>query len=95
MVENAHQERRQVFYQGAVQGVGFRITTFRVAGAFDVTGFVRNLEDGRVQITCEGEVAELDAFLAGIAQRMAANIQSVEMAREEARGEFEEFEIRG
>jgi acylphosphatase len=95
VVESTRQERRQVFYQGFVQGVGFRFTTFNVARAFHVTGFVRNLADGRVQITCEGVAAELDAFLADVAQRLAANIERVEAAREEASGEFEEFKIRG
>jgi hypothetical protein len=39
-------ERREVLYEGNVQGVGFRFTTNRVAGRFDVAGYVRNLPDG-------------------------------------------------
>ena len=94
VVQNA-QERRQVFYHGDVQGVGFRYTTQIAAGAFQVTGFVQNLSDGRVKLTCEGACLELDAFLEDVARRMASNITHLEMTREVASGEFEDFEIRG
>jgi len=95
VVEDTQQERRQVFYRGDVQGVGFRYTTLIVARAFQVTGFVRNLADGRVEVTCEGACQELDAFLADVDGRMAGTITDVEMARGKANGEFEGFEIRG
>jgi acylphosphatase len=40
----------QVFYEGHVQGVGFRFTVRHIAKGFDVTGWVRNLPDGRVEL---------------------------------------------
>ena len=95
MVENADQERRRVYYRGDVQGVGFRYTTLRVAQAFQVSGFVWNLADGRVELICEGTCQELDAFLADVGGRMNGYIEQVEIAREKANGEFEGFEIRG
>ena len=58
---------KQVFYSGRVQGVGFRYTVKRIAGGFEVTGTVRNLPDGRVELqamSIDGE--ELDAFLQAI-----------------------------
>lgn len=51
-----------VFYTGHVQGVGFRYTVKRVAAGFEVTGAVRNLPDGRVELVAEGEPEELKAF---------------------------------
>ena len=55
---------RQIFYTGRVQGVGFRYATKRLAMGFDVTGWVRNLPDGRVELQVESrEAAELEAFL--------------------------------
>ena len=55
---------RQIFYTGRVQGVGFRYATKRLAMGFDVTGWVRNLPDGRAELQVEArEVAELEAFL--------------------------------
>jgi acylphosphatase len=56
----------QVFYEGNVQGVGFRWSVRNVAKGFDVTGFVRNLGDGRVELQAAGEEEELSAFLEAI-----------------------------
>ena len=61
-------ERVTVLYSGRVQGVGFRITVRQVACGYDVTGTVRNLADGRVELIAEGTRAELKAFLSGIAE---------------------------
>lgn len=58
----------QVFYEGNVQGVGFRWSVRNVAKGFDVTGFVRNLRDGRVELQATGEDEELRAFLEAILQ---------------------------
>jgi acylphosphatase len=56
----------QVFYEGHVQGVGFRFTVRHIAKGFDVTGWVRNLPDGRVELQIMGEEDEVRAFLRGI-----------------------------
>ena len=53
----------QVFYEGRVQGVGFRYTTKQIAMGFEVTGWVRNLPDGRVEMEVRGEEDEVAAFL--------------------------------
>ena len=57
----------RVFYEGHVQGVGFRWTVKNLARGFDVTGSVRNLPDGRVELEAAGEKTEVDAFLEAIA----------------------------
>ncbi|MFW6168868.1 MAG: acylphosphatase [Planctomycetota bacterium] len=87
-------QRREIWYQGDVQGVGFRYTVTRTAQQFAVTGFVRNLSDGRVHLVCEGAAAELDAFLGEIANRMAAFIRDTQEDRRPATGAFSRFEIR-
>jgi len=58
---------RQVFYEGHVQGVGFRYTVRQIAKGFDVVGSVKNLSDGRVELQASGEADELRAFLQAIA----------------------------
>lgn len=58
----------QVFYEGNVQGVGFRYTVRQIAKGFDVTGSVRNLPDGRVELLATGEEDEVRAFLEAIGQ---------------------------
>ncbi len=56
----------QVFYEGRVQGVGFRYSVKQIAKGFDVTGWVRNLPDGRVELQMKGEPDELRAFLEAV-----------------------------
>ena len=58
----------QVFYEGNVQGVGFRWSVRHIAKGFDCTGWVRNLADGRVELQINGEEGEVRAFLDAIAQ---------------------------
>lgn len=53
----------RVFYEGRVQGVGFRWTARNLAKEFDVTGTVKNLPDGRVELVASGEPAEVTTFL--------------------------------
>lgn len=89
-------ERRQLFYSGQVQGVGFRYTTRSIAQRYEVAGFVRNLPDGRVELVVDGAVAELDRFLAELAEQMSGNIRSVDCDRRSvpAAGEFADFSVR-
>jgi acylphosphatase len=58
----------QVFYEGNVQGVGFRWSVRHVAKGFDVTGWVCNLPHGRVELQVMGEEDEVRAFLDQVAQ---------------------------
>jgi acylphosphatase len=58
---------KQVLYSGRVQGVGFRFTTRQIASGYDITGWVKNLPDGRVELQAmASDPAELDAFLTEI-----------------------------
>lgn len=85
-----------VFYTGRVQGVGFRYSVKQIAASYEVTGWVRNLDDGRVELQASGAADEVDAFLEAIAKsHLAAHIK--EVAAEEASppaGRFIGFEIR-
>jgi len=72
---------RIVHYEGHVQGVGFRYTVKNIARGFDVTGTVRNLPDGRVELVAAAEEPEeLAAFLEEIAVNSALShhIRNVE-----------------
>ena len=60
-------QRVTVYYTGRVQGVGFRATVRGLAQGFDVTGTVRNLPDGGVELIAEGARGEVAAFLEAIA----------------------------
>lgn len=60
---------RHVYFSGRVQGVGFRYSAKRIASGFDVTGWVKNLPDGRVELFAQSfDIGELEAFLEDIQQ---------------------------
>lgn len=83
-----------VFYSGHVQGVGFRYTAKTVATGFDITGIVRNLTDGRVELVAEGARAELEAFRAALRDSgLAGFIRDEKVNWADARNEFRGFEI--
>jgi acylphosphatase len=86
-------ERREVFYAGHVQGVGFRYTTRSIAAEFPVVGLVRNLPDGRVQLVVEGSPAAIDGLLARLEAEMGRYIRGREVTRRAARGEFSSFDV--
>jgi acylphosphatase len=84
----------RILYSGHVQGVGFRYAAKAVAAGFEVTGTVRNLPDGRVELVAEGARAELEAFRQAIRDAgMDAFIRSDEAGWSEATGGFRGFEI--
>ena len=71
--------RRRVVYTGRVQGVCFRATTAHLSRGFEVTGYVRNMPDGTVELQAQGTLAELDRFLGAVAREFKANITDVAM----------------
>jgi acylphosphatase len=86
--------RLHVFYSGRVQGVGFRFQTKSVAAGFEVTGVVRNLADGRVEVLAEGTSEELMAFHEAIRDSgLEPMIRDEQVTWSDATGEFRGFEI--
>lgn len=83
----------EVHYSGRVQGVGFRVNARQIARRFQVTGFVKNLEDGRVQLCAEGEEGEVKAFLGAVVDSMERNISGTTVSDVPASGRFLSFEI--
>jgi acylphosphatase len=83
-----------VLYSGHVQGVGFRYTAKSLAAGYEVTGTIRNLPDGRVELVCEGERAELEAFCSALKDAgLAGFIRDERVAWTDANNEFRGFEI--
>lgn len=86
--------RRSVHYSGRVQGVGFRYTACRISARFQITGYVRNLTDGRVEAVVEGETSEVDKFCGAMVDAMRSSIAEVTQDDALATGEFDRFDIR-
>ncbi|MFO7966340.1 MAG: acylphosphatase [Archaeoglobaceae archaeon] len=87
--------RLEAYISGVVQGVGFRYFARKMAKESGVTGFVMNLNDGRVFLVAEGSGEQLEKFISTIRQGPVHGIvKKVETAQREATGEFTNFNIR-
>jgi len=86
--------RVRVFIGGRVQGVAYRFFAEKYAARLDITGWVRNLPDGRVEVLAEGTNAHIEAFLTRLRDGPGlARIDTFEVLREPATGEFRDFRV--
>ena len=86
---------RHVFFEGRVQGVGFRWTVKNLARGYDVTGWVKNLPDGRVELQAAGDADEVDAFIEAIEESdLRSHIRKVDVSVIRAPAGCHGFEIR-
>ena len=88
-----NRRRMQIYYSGRVQGVGFRYTARRIAQHHAVTGFVRNLDDGRVELVAEGAPGEIDRVLAEIVEAMTGYIRDVQVDAIPVTGKYASFDV--
>lgn len=88
------QKRTRVLISGLVQGVNFRYFTRRTAEQFNVKGWVRNLPGGEVEGLFEGRESDLRRLIEWCQEGpAAAQVDSVAIDWEEAKGEFSTFEV--
>jgi len=88
------QKRAHIVYSGNVQGVGFRWTAQSAANSSGLTGWVRNLPGGNVEILCEGTEREINIFTEKLRKEMEHYIGSAKLSWQEATGEFSGFDIK-
>jgi acylphosphatase len=93
MSEEKPMKAKMVYYSGEVQGVGFRMTTAMIARDHPVTGWVKNLSDGRVQLLVEGSAEAIDKFLKAVRVRWKDNIAKEQSEDTEPSGRFKRFDI--
>jgi acylphosphatase len=62
--------RKKIIYKGRVQGVGFRWNTGKAVECFDVTGYVKNLPNGSVELLLEGCSGEVSKAENSVEERM-------------------------
>ncbi len=85
--------RKQCFFSGRVQGVGFRYTVTNIALQHNISGYVRNLPDGRVELVMEGADDEMDELIRAVRNRMNDYIRKVDQNTLPATGEYTRFQI--
>lgn len=81
------------FFSGRVQGVGFRYQTLQVAKGFEVTGYVKNLPDGRVRLEAEGRQDEVVDFVAEVEAQLRTYIRHLEKGGGTRKQRFFSFTI--
>ncbi|HYY58164.1 MAG TPA: acylphosphatase [Pyrinomonadaceae bacterium] len=85
---------RKFTISGEVQGVGYRFFAQRAAARHQVTGYVRNLPDGRVEAIAEGPLDNVEAFKHDLATGPAfAQVENVEEIHIEPTGSYSSFRI--
>jgi acylphosphatase len=86
--------RANIFVSGLVQGVFFRDHTQRWATSLNLTGWVRNLRDGRVEVLAEGDKEKIDELVSRLNRGPPlSQVDRVDVKWEEYKGEFEDFRI--
>ena len=89
-------KRVHIYYTGMVQGVFFRYTTNRIALSIGgISGWVKNLHDGRVELLAEGDETALGKLLVEIQVSYGSNISDKTLTWEEPTGEFHGFRVAG
>jgi acylphosphatase len=87
-------KRYHLLIKGRVQGVGYRMSTQIAAQKIGLTGWVRNLSDGQVEIVAEGHLIQLKQFVDWAWQGPRfAEVLDIKINEQPVSGEFETFEI--
>jgi acylphosphatase len=87
--------RAHLYISGIVQGVFFRSHTQEVARGLELTGWVRNLRDGRVEVAGEGPKDKIEQLIQWCHEGPPeASVNNVEIQWYDATGEFRNFETR-
>lgn len=86
--------RAQIYVTGRVQGVFFRAFTQERAVALGLTGWVRNLPDGRVHVLAEGERSQIDRLVTVLKQGPPLSyVERTEVLWQDYESEFDDFRI--
>jgi len=86
--------RFHAYVRGRVQGVGFRYFTLDAAHTLGLTGWVRNLRDGRVEVIAEGALEDLNRLLAMLRRGpVSGKVTDVDYEFTGAKGEFTGFRV--
>jgi len=84
-----------IVVRGLVQGVGYRYFAFRLARQFGLTGWVKNLLDGSVEIEAEGDPSAMDEYVRELKEGPRSSIvRGVDIDWTEATGKYSNFDVR-
>jgi acylphosphatase len=84
---------KHIIFTGQVQGVGFRFTAFNIAHRHQLTGFVRNLPDGTVEVFAQGPAQTVDDCIRDIEEEFGRYIRETKIEEIHPNPKYEEFKI--
>ena len=84
---------RHIIFIGRVQGVGFRFTAHRMAQRHRLTGFVRNLPDGTVEMLAQGPVRDIDDCLQDIKEYFGDYLRETRVQEIPTDPKYKDFRI--
>lgn len=84
---------KSIKYKGRVQGVGFRFTAHKIASRYDVTGFVKNLPDGSVELLAQGSGDDVDRCIEDIQESFGGYIRDTIVNKVPVSDRYHQFEI--
>jgi acylphosphatase len=87
------QTAKHIIFTGRVQGVGFRFTAFNVANRYQLTGFVRNLPDGTVEMFAQGLAQTIDNCIRDIEEGFSGYIRGTEIEEIPPNPQYKDFKI--
>ncbi|OHB55456.1 MAG: hypothetical protein A2Y07_07720 [Planctomycetes bacterium GWF2_50_10] len=87
-------QAKLITFVGTVQGVGFRYTAHRIATHYELTGYVRNLFDGGVEMLAQGHSDDIADCIEDLKQSFGQYIRNIDIKDIEPDEQYSEFTIR-
>jgi acylphosphatase len=87
------QMARHIIFTGHVQGVGFRYTAHGIARQYRITGFVRNLPDGAVEMLVQGTPSDIEGYLQDVQAEFAGRIRDTQITDAPYNTRYKGFDI--
>jgi acylphosphatase len=84
---------KHITFVGRVQGVGFRFTAYRVADRCQLTGFVRNVHDGTVEMLVQGRPEDIDDCIREMKESFAGYIREARTQEVPYNPKYTDFKI--
>jgi len=93
MADSVMNVRWHIYFLGRVQGVGFRYTCKTVAQRYAVSGWVKNLSDGSVEMVVEGQRAAIRSYVDDVCDSTHGRVEDIQVSKTDGTNEFRGFGI--
>ena len=87
------QSAKHIVFTGRVQGVGFRFTAFNIANRYQLSGLVRNIADGAVEMIAQGPANDIDDCIQDIKESLRDYIKETKIEEVAFNPQYTDFKI--